>query len=108
MADRRKRAAGRRSIATRRKALEHLIEQAIEALNALDGDCDLEAEVDRCEAHDDDPQIALGGRAMWNIGSEDDCEVGEATEDNEILHAPWLISDWTRHAIASAEGASND
>lgn len=56
----------------RRVAIEALIEQAIEALDALDGDTDLEPDSDDCcEAHDDD----MGYRCAANgIGDDTDAE----------------------------------
>lgn len=87
----------------RRQQLEQLIEQAIEALDALDGDADLEPEEDRCEAHDDDPAIDLPG-APWAIGSEDDQEESEedhgAAEDEPLFPhrgwEPWGPGRWGR------------
>lgn len=51
-----------------RAAVEALLEQAerlIAALDALDGDCDLEPEEDCCDARDDDP--ARGDRASGAV-----------------------------------------
>lgn len=100
MADRRKQ--GRR-IAARRQQLEQFIEQAIEALDALDGDPDLEAEEDCCSAHDDDPEIQLRASTA-EIGSEDDCEDSDddcgPSEDEPLFPergwAPWGPGRWGR------------
>lgn len=100
MADRRKQ--GRR-VAARRQQLEQLIERAIQALDALDGDPDLEAEEDRCEAHDDDPAIDLPS-APWAIGCEDDhedSEDGHGSAEDEPLFSdrgwePWGPGRWGR------------
>jgi hypothetical protein len=64
---------GTRGRLAARARLEALIERAIAALDELDGDPDLEPEVDCCAAGDDDPQYEAPSRA-WAIGSEDDAE----------------------------------
>lgn len=104
MADRRKRGRG---IAARRQQLEQLIEQAIEALDALDGDPDLEPEEDRCEAHDDDPAIELRGRS-WEIGSEDDCEdsdedCGPAEDEPNFSERGW--TPWGARSLGPGQSA---
>ena len=94
------RRAGRHGLA-QRAALEALIERAIAALDALDGDPDLEdGDEDRCPAHDDDP-------AWWaghghGIGSEDDAEpdnedLGASEDEPDFPHRgwrPWRPDAW--------------
>lgn len=69
----------------RRAAIEALIERAIEALDALDGDPDLEPEHEgRCEAHDDDLAYrwSAGGMGDDTDNEPDDDDMGAADEPN--------------------------
>lgn len=68
---------GRWKARARRQAIEALIEQAIEALDAMDGDPDLEEEQDCCAAADDDLRFRWSDGAT---GSDDDHE-----DDAEVL-----------------------
>lgn len=89
------RRAGHQHLA-QRAAVEALIEQAIAALDAMDGDPDLEPEVDRCPAHDDDPQHQASASSC-TIGSEEDAEpddedLGAAEDEPHFPHRGWRPS----------------
>ena len=74
-----------------RQAIERNIELAIEFLNALDGDSDLDAgEQDCCEAGDDDASSSIPVRGVQgylgsgSVGDPDDAEdVGDDEPDDE-------------------------
>lgn len=84
---------------SRRQLLEQAIEQAIDELNALDGDADLEEDnEDRCEARDDDMAFVLYSDF---IGDADDSEPngdehdGTGGEDDPDFHGIKHWSRWT-------------
>jgi hypothetical protein len=70
-------------LASPRAEIEAAIETLVECLDAMDGDPDLEPEVDCCSAHDD---IGTGGEFARFLG--DDGQPGDADdreEDNEDM-----------------------
>lgn len=58
-----------------RPAIEVAVHMLIDRLDVIDGDVDLELEVDRCDANDDDPTSIPGSRIRASdLGDADDAE----------------------------------
>src|SRR5690606_4094015 len=67
-----------------RAALNRLVERAIDHLDELDGDPDLEAEEDCCEAADDEVRAGVAPAYRWyqqieRVGDDDDAEPAHAS-----------------------------